>query len=396
MRGREHYGGPRDLLVSEIYRALFGAAPIAHALRELAALTDSDKALWGNFDLQQKTGSIVDFYNFAPDFVQEFNSKAASQNPWLAKSQYYQAEGLIWRGSRILPARELLATPFYSEFLAPQRIYHTLHIVIAVSAERVTHVILTRPEHQPDYSDVDFDVARCFAFHARQAAESHRMIEAQTMIRAGLAEVVGDAALGVAILEPPAVIYTSETCDRILASLGAPMNSRRLSSSPRTGVVHFPRAVADAINSHHNGSIKRLIINRPNGTGRVLVNIKGLNYQSPGQPECRRMLIVSFFDLSQKVPIDEDLLQSAYDLTASEIRVCSLLANNESVEGVAEKLRISPNTARTHIKRIYSKTGSSRQSDLVKLMMNAATLHRNGRHLDLPDYSSKGGEHSND
>jgi DNA-binding CsgD family transcriptional regulator len=394
MKSGDRSGERRDLLVSEIYRAVFGAAPIKHALRELAALTDSDRAIWGHFDPQRNTKSVIDSYNFSPDFIQKYNSKTGPQNPWLTKSQYFQAEGLIWRGSRIIPSSELVTTRFYSEFLAPQRIHHTLHIVISVSAERVTHVILTRPEHQPDYSDVDFDVARWFAFHARQAAESHRVIEKQTIIRAGLAEVVEDAALGVAILEPPAVIYTSETCDRILASLGAPVNSRKGSVAPHSAVVHFPRAVAEAINTHHNGSAKRLIINRTNGSGCVLVNIKALNYQSPALPEYRRVLIVSFFDLTQKVPIDEDLLQNTYDLTASEVRVCSLLANNETVESVAEKLRISTNTARTHIKRIFSKTGSSRQSDLVKLIMNAATLHRNGKHLELADSSSKVGEGS--
>lgn len=387
--------GHRELLVGEIYRALFGAAPISHALRELAALTDSDKCFWANFNFQDKTGYIVDTHNFAPEHIQQYNSKWAAQNAWLAKSQYYQAEGLIWRGSRIVPARDLLTTPFYAEFLAPQRIYHTLHIVIAVNADRVTHVLLTRPEHQVDFGEAEIELARSFALHARQAAESHRLIEAQAMVRAGLAEVIGDAAVGVAILEPPAVIYTSEICDRILASLGSPNGSRRVSGA-RNGIVHLPRAVADAVNSHHNGAVKRLILNRPNGLGRVLVNIKALSYQAPGQTDYRRILVVSFFDLSQKVPIDEDLLQSAYDLTASEIRVCSLLANNESVEGVSEKLRISPNTARTHIKRIYSKTGSSRQSDLVKLMMNAATLHRSGEHWDMPAHSLQSGNRKPD
>ncbi len=385
MSQRENGEGSRELLVGEIYRALFGAAPIAQALRELAALTDSDKAFWGSFDLQRNTGYIADSYNFAPEFIQKYNWTLSSQNAWLAKTQYYQAEGLIWRGSRIVPARDLVATPFYAEFLAPQRIYHTLHIVIAVNAERVTHVLLSRPEHQPDFGEADIELARCFAFHARQALESHRVLAAQTMIQAGLAEVVSDAALGVAIVDPPVVLYTSVICDRILASLGAPNGSHKGPSALRSGVVHFPRAVAEAINGHHDASVKRLIVNRPNGHGRVLVSIKALNHQTPAQIESRRRLIVSFFDLSQRVPIDEDLLQSAYDLTASEIRVCSLLANDENVESVSEKLQISPNTARTHIKRIFSKTGAARQSELVKLMMNTATLHRNVKRLGSDD-----------
>jgi DNA-binding CsgD family transcriptional regulator len=35
---------------------------------------------------------------------------------------------------------------------------------------------------------------------------------------------------------------------------------------------------------------------------------------------------------------------------------------------VAEALGVAPSTVRTHLKRLYAKTGASRQADLVKLV----------------------------
>jgi DNA-binding CsgD family transcriptional regulator len=372
----EYNGEHRELLVGEIYRSVLGVAPLRHALRELALQTGSDKAFWGTFDAQQSAAQILDAYNAAPDFIEKYNSTLPARDVWFSKAQYYQAEGLIWRGSRIVPLEDLTSTRFFSDFLAPQQIYHTLHIVIMVSPGKVTRVLLTRPEHEPDFSDKDLETARCFAFHARQALESYSTLAGQTMVRAGLAEVITDAALGVAIVDPPTVIYTTKVCDRILASLGAPSAIGNGGSRAISGVVHFPRAVAEAINAHKNGAVRRLIVSTPNQDRDVLVSIKAVFYRNPAHFE-KRLLVVSFFDLSQNVPIDDELLQSTYDLTASEIRICALLANGESVESVSEKLGISPNTARTHIKRIFSKTGAARQSELVKLMMNTATLHRN-------------------
>jgi DNA-binding CsgD family transcriptional regulator len=244
------------------------------------------------------------------------------------------------------------------------------------SPGKITRVLLSRPEHEPDFTDKDIETARCFAFHARQALEGYRTLSGQAMVRAGLAEVIGDAALGVAILDPPVVIYTTKVCDRILASLGAPPDVKTSGSRSLSGVVHFPRAIAEAINAHKNGGVRRLIVGTPDRDGHVLVSIKAVAFRGPLHLE-KRLLVVSFFDLSQKVPIDDELLQSTYDLTTSETRICAMLANGESVESVSEKLGISPNTARTHIKRIFSKTGAARQSELVKLMMNTATLHRN-------------------
>jgi len=371
----EYRGEQRELLVGEIYRSVLGAAPLRHALRELATLTGSDKAFWTTFDAQESTARIVDAHNVAADAIARYNSALPAHDVWFSKAQYYQAEGLIWRGSRIVPLEELAATRFFADFLTPQQIYHTLHIVIMAGAGKVTRVLLTRPEHEPDFADKDLDTARCFAFHARQAMESYRSVAGQKMIRAGLTEVISDAALGVAILDPPAVIYTTKTCDRILASLGAPTAAGSAGSRAIAGVIHFPRAVAEAINTHKNGGVRRLIVSTPSRDRDVLVSIKAVVHRSPGHFD-KRLLVVSFFDLSQRVPIDDELLRSTYDLTASEIRICALLTNGESVESVSEKLGISPNTARTHIKRIFNKTGSARQSELVKLMMNTATLQR--------------------
>ena len=376
----ERSSGTREFLIGSIYRALFGATSISHALGELAAQTNSDKAFWANYDLQRKSGSIVDTYNVAPEFVQKYNSTLSTKNVWLRKTHYYQAEGLIWRGSKIASADEILGSPFHSEFLAPQQMFHTLHIVIVTSPEHVTHVQLSRPEYQPDFSEADIDLARCFAFHARQAIEGHRASAANGVIHAALTEVISDAALGVAIVDPPRVIYTSDRCNRILALLGESDRWAKGSPGHRNGLTRFPRAIVDVVNRRDDAPVKHLIINHANGPGRVLVSIKAFSCRMPTQVESSRLLVISFFDLSQRVPIDENLLQSAYDLTESEIRICSMLANDESVESVAAKLHITPNTARTHIKRIFSKTGAARQSELVKLMMNAATLRRNMTH----------------
>jgi DNA-binding CsgD family transcriptional regulator len=384
MTQNERNGEQRELLVGEIYRSILGAAPLRHALRELAIQTKSDKAFWSVCDLQRGTSQIIDSHNLAPEFIEKYSTTAPFHDLWLSKTQYYQAEGLIWRGSRILPLPDLVASSFYADFLGPQQIFHTLHIVVLAGAGKVARVLLSRPEQEPDFGLKDIEIARCFAFHARQALESHWAVAGQAMVRAGLAAVISDAALGVAILDPPKVIYTTEICDRILAALGGPAGTKYKGSRSLTAAVYFPRVVAEAINSHHNGGVKRLIVSTPDQEKNVLVNIKSVSYRGPAEVD-KRLIVVSFFDLDQKVPIDQDLLQSTYDLTASEVRICALLANNESVESISTKLGITPNTARTHIKRIFSKTGAVRQSELVKLIMSTATLQRNGFDGTLPE-----------
>jgi len=63
-------------------------------------------------------------------------------------------------------------------------------------------------------------------------------------------------------------------------------------------------------------------------------------------------------------PLLEDVLNQVYGLTPAESRVVSSLLDNPDVEATAKKLHISLSTVRTHLKHIYKKTDTNRQSSL--------------------------------
>jgi two-component system, response regulator PdtaR len=63
-------------------------------------------------------------------------------------------------------------------------------------------------------------------------------------------------------------------------------------------------------------------------------------------------------------PILEDVLHQVYNLTPAESRVVSKLLDNPDVGTTAKALHISISTVRTHLKSIYRKTETNRQSSL--------------------------------
>ena len=63
-----------------------------------------------------------------------------------------------------------------------------------------------------------------------------------------------------------------------------------------------------------------------------------------------------------------DVLESLYHLTPAEARCAELLCEGESVQGVAEKCRVSRNTVLVHLQNIFLKTASRRQGELVALL----------------------------
>lgn len=65
------------------------------------------------------------------------------------------------------------------------------------------------------------------------------------------------------------------------------------------------------------------------------------------------------------------LLTAIFGFTPAESKVASLVMRGKTVEEVAGKLGISPHTTRNHLKRLFSKTNTKRQSDLVHLLLTS-------------------------
>ena len=79
-------------------------------------------------------------------------------------------------------------------------------------------------------------------------------------------------------------------------------------------------------------------------------------------------------DTERELP-DGGVLEEFYDFTPSEARLATHLMNGSSLADSATALGIRIGTAKTHLKRIFSKTHTQRQSELVHLLMQSvATL----------------------
>lgn len=58
----------------------------------------------------------------------------------------------------------------------------------------------------------------------------------------------------------------------------------------------------------------------------------------------------------------------AYGLTLTEARVALAVASGITISATARRLKVSVNTVKTHLRRVYEKTGTSRQAELSRLI----------------------------
>jgi DNA-binding CsgD family transcriptional regulator len=68
---------------------------------------------------------------------------------------------------------------------------------------------------------------------------------------------------------------------------------------------------------------------------------------------------------------DWNAVRFRYELTPAEIKVASLLASGMAVSRIADELSITRETVRTHLRRIFLKTGCHRQGDLIRVLLGS-------------------------
>lgn len=79
--------------------------------------------------------------------------------------------------------------------------------------------------------------------------------------------------------------------------------------------------------------------------------------------------------VTQQVSPSGELLRALFDLSPAEARVAGLIAEGQSVDAIADSLAVTPNTVRTQLKAIFTKTGVGRQAELATLL-SAAGLQK--------------------
>jgi DNA-binding CsgD family transcriptional regulator len=71
-------------------------------------------------------------------------------------------------------------------------------------------------------------------------------------------------------------------------------------------------------------------------------------------------------------------IMDGYGLTQAEAKVALAASSGLSIPETANRLGLSPNTIKTHLRRIFAKTGTSRQTELARLMASIGLLRPDG------------------
>ena len=90
------------------------------------------------------------------------------------------------------------------------------------------------------------------------------------------------------------------------------------------------------------------------------------------------MAIILVNDPDKNSKPDAAQLREKFGLTPAEAAFAVEISTGDGIQAAADRLSISRATARTHLSRIFDKTGSRRQAELVRVLISTRPSLRIG------------------
>jgi len=272
-------------------------------------------------------------------------------------------------------------TTFYTDWLKPQGLaplWPAGHTLVDEAGEPIGGFVVFRAEGQGPFTEPELASLDPFIPHFRRALHIQLALHGARTVQHALAEALNRLPTGVLLLNKRReIVLRNRGADRIVSQDdGFRVDRNGPSVSVARENAALQKLIADAMDAHIHGALAAtgfLSVTRPSGRRPFAVMVTPL-LAAPaggGGPDAVVALFVSDPDAGRVS--EGEVLAKLYGLTHSEAELVRLLAVGMSLEEAAAKRGVSMNTARSHLKHAFAKTGTSRQGELVRLVITGVS-----------------------
>lgn len=308
---------------------------------------------------------------------------------WLAAiaDEQYRAESVkLWGGESHL-ARLPLDEPFlgsqspgfaarqtnkyYRDILAPRDVLDAIAIITAREPALLGYLGFDRHRSAGPVGETELAALRLLGPHFRRAVTISNLFDLKGVEAASFAEMFEALAFGVVLVDEDLGIIHANLAARAMFEASDPIRSERgrLTLSLDAAQAALARAVQQAADDEAELGIRGIGIPARREEGdpcvvHVLPLRRGVLRRGLA-PRAAAALFIAPRTIEPSLPADA--LGLLYDLTPAEVRVFELVVNGRTNKEISHELGIAPSTLKTHLLRVFEKTGRHTRSDLVRL-----------------------------
>jgi len=363
-------------LIGEIYDAVIDPAQRNDVLNKIASFTGGHSGGLLSKHSLSKSEVLYCYVGADPNSLQVYSESYPKLDP-TADSPSFSVEQVV-SATDLVPYEEFRRGRFYREWARPHGWVDVASAVIEKSPISCTFLSVVRHEAN---GLVDDEMRRRMALlipHVRRALLIGKTIHRKQTEAVCFSDVLDGLSSGMILVDANGrIVHTNNAgnaildaadflravCGRLVASdlaINAALREILVAASVGDAALGV-KGIALPLTAHDGERYVAHVLPLTSGARRAA----GLAYNAVAALFIRKAALEPFSP--------PEVIGEMYKLTPTELRVLLAIVDIGGVPEVAAALGVAVTTVKTHLSRLFEKTGVARQADLVKLVAGFST-----------------------
>lgn len=359
-------------LIGAIYDCALDPQHWPATCRKIADLSESTAGGICVHDLRQVQNDQLFVFGYQPEFLEKLGSQYA-ESP-MAVADVVANIGDV--SALSTERRHFPESRFFREVMEPFGLVDIIWFPALRTAGRMASLHASRSETAPYYQPLDVSLFKLLAPHVCRALAISDVLDIRALRSEMLERTLDGLVAGVFLTARDGhVVYMNPAAERqIKTGHSIRLVNNRIHPTDPSARAALSKAIEEAVHNDADRKMSEHSVAIPNGVGGGYVATL-----LPIERGQRRGILAPFaasVAVFTQDPVQASLMPGEafarlHGLTGGELRV--LLALSQGLGGMeaADMLGISEPTVRTHLQRMYSKTGTSKQANLLRLLHNS-------------------------
>lgn len=365
-------------LVGLIYEAAGDPQLWLRFLERLGSVSRAQVAEFGYIDEQSVSHNLVHVTGIDASDVRFYNTHYSHKNAWIegAKKRIPWCTGAVAAGHQVCPDRELVRTEHYNDFLRPLDLHYGMAGIVLQEGSQDSFISIVRSKSQGPCSEEEVALLSHLMPHLRRAVELHRRIAGLENTASAAADVLDRLPIGLILVGAKSNIVMLnrraraivEQNDGLTVSREGLRAVRADETRQLQGLIHGATITGAGNGTHPGGvmTVSRPSLRRPYG---LLVSPLRSSRSWLGAEHPSAAIFVT--DPDTETERQDQILGRLFALTPAEARLADALLHGKSLKEAAEEFGVRRNTVHSQLQKIFEKTGTNRQSELLRLILNS-------------------------
>lgn len=364
---------PLSALIGEIYDAALDQDLWPSVLGATARFVGGSAASLFWKDVAAKSGGVLHDDGGLDGYYKQLYFEKYVQFDPSTNTQVFAAVGQPITTVDWTDYDEFLKTRFFHEWSRPQKLVDFVCVALDKSATRATMLGIFREERHGLVDDETRRRVRQIVPHIRRAMLVAKAIDQKTAEAATFADALDGLRAALLLVDGRGRIVHANAAGQGLLAAGDVLRlvgSRLAGTEGQTDntLGEILRAVGNGDPGIGAKGIALPLTGRDGArhVAHVLPLASGARHRIGATHGAVAAIFVHKATITTRSP--PEAIAKSYKLTPTELRVLLAIVDVGGVPEVAEALGVADTTVKTHLGRVYGKTGTGRQADLVKLV----------------------------